>query len=72
VKPAKRGFLFFPFLEQSKCKFSRLCGCFSESSFTCTHEGGSYCGKYRALSGKPKENVETGVLEREVEEAPSP
>ncbi|MGD0996372.1 MAG: hypothetical protein ABR909_12720 [Candidatus Bathyarchaeia archaeon] len=33
-----------------KCKFTRSCSLYSNSSYTCTHVGGSYCGKYRSLA----------------------
>jgi hypothetical protein len=39
--------------KQGNCKYKAACSLYSESSFTCTHTGGSYCGKYRKLSGKP-------------------
>jgi len=33
-----------------KCKFTHSCSLYSNASYTCTHTGGSYCGKYRKLS----------------------
>ena len=38
------------------CKFSRVCKLYSNSSYTCTHVGGEYCGKYRALN-QPKDKI---------------
>jgi hypothetical protein len=38
------------------CKFNQSCHLFSKASFTCTHKGGEYCGKYRAL--KKEEELE--------------
>jgi hypothetical protein len=45
-------------VHNSKCKFSRSCNLFSNSSYTCMHAGGDYCGKYRTLrhSVKTKRN----------------
>jgi len=34
---------------KAKCKFSGLCSLYSNASYTCTHTGGTYCGKYRKL-----------------------
>ncbi len=42
---------------EKKCKFSSLCDLYSNASYTCTHVGGKYCGKYRVLSQTPKEKV---------------
>jgi hypothetical protein len=42
-------FSSFPILEK-QCQFNRSCKIYSKSSYTCTHTGGTYCGKYRALS----------------------
>jgi len=45
---------------QSKCKFIDSCDLYSSDSYTCTHTGGSYCGKFRKLSrGKEKVVVVT-------------
>ncbi len=44
---------------KSKCKFTRSCGLFSNMSYTCTHTGGSYCGKYRKLSNSLEESFTT-------------
>ena len=38
------------------CKFTRSCSLYSNASYTCTHTGGDYCGKFRKLS-RPEENV---------------
>jgi hypothetical protein len=35
-----------------KCQFNHTCKLYSNSSHTCTHVGGEYCGKYRILSQK--------------------
>jgi len=34
----------------AKCKYTKTCNLYSNASYTCTHTGGSYCGKYRKLS----------------------
>jgi hypothetical protein len=48
---------------KGKCKFTASCGLFSNASYTCTHTGGSYCGKYRRLSQPPKyERAQTPLL----------
>jgi hypothetical protein len=39
---------------RKKCKFHQLCELYSNTSYTCTHVGGKYCGKYRALNQTPK------------------
>jgi len=31
------------------CRFYKKCEHFGKDSFTCTHGGGDYCGKYREL-----------------------
>jgi len=33
----------------TRCKFTGLCSLYSNASYTCTHTGGNYCGKYRKL-----------------------
>ncbi len=38
------------------CKFIGSCSLYSNASYTCTHTGGNYCGKYRKLS-RPEGNV---------------
>ncbi|MCL4429369.1 MAG: hypothetical protein M1167_01330 [Chloroflexi bacterium] len=43
---------------KARCKFTHSCSLYSNASYTCTHTGGSYCGKYRKLS-RPAENAET-------------
>ncbi len=43
---------------KSKCKFTDSCDFYSSESYTCTHTGGSYCGKFRKLDrGKQKKVV---------------
>lgn len=37
------------FLTISKCKYYDICEYYRESSYTCTHGGGEYCGKFRSL-----------------------
>jgi hypothetical protein len=55
----------FFILDQPKkhgnCKYKAICSLYSNSSYTCTHTGGGYCGKYRKLSGKPatESNIQT-------------
>jgi hypothetical protein len=41
---------------KTTCKFIRSCNLYTNASYTCTHTGGSYCGKYRKLS-LPAENA---------------
>jgi len=45
----------------TRCKFTGLCSLYSNASYTCTHTGGNYCGKYRKLSSL-KENIENRSL----------
>jgi|GEM_PF-1609470 len=48
---------------KEKCKFTGSCRLFSTASYTCTHTGGSYCGKYRKLSRTPEnKKVQTPFL----------
>jgi len=46
---------------KGKCKFTDTCSLYSTASFTCTHTGGSYCGRYRKLSRKPETKIEYAV-----------
>ncbi len=41
---------------KAKCKFTRSCSLYSNASYTCTHTGGNYCGKYRKLRLDAEEN----------------
>ena len=34
-------------LSFSKCKYFKICELYEDSSYTCTHGGGDYCGKFR-------------------------
>ena len=34
-------------LKTNKCKYYKNCRDYRESSYTCNHGGGGYCGKYR-------------------------
>jgi len=45
------------FLAISKCRFSNVCDLFSDSSVTCIHESGSYCGRFRQLKGESKNSL---------------
>ncbi len=36
----------------SLCPFHTICKYFYEDSYTCSHKGGDYCGKYRIYTGK--------------------
>jgi hypothetical protein len=38
------------------CKFTCSCSLYSNASYTCTHTGGNYCGKFRKM-GSSEENV---------------
>jgi hypothetical protein len=38
------------------CKFADICGLSSSESYTCTHGGGRYCGKYRVLNAMKSKN----------------
>jgi hypothetical protein len=42
--------LFEPLKRQVECKFKDACNLYTGASYTCTHFGGSYCGKYRKLN----------------------
>jgi len=37
-------------MPRMKCKLTRSCNLYSPSSYTRTHVGGTYCGKYRLLA----------------------
>ena len=52
---------------KAKCKFTRSCGLFSNLSYTCTHTGGSYCGKYRKLSNSIEESFATQTKKHLIE-----
>jgi hypothetical protein len=41
---------------KTKCKYTSACNLYSNASYTCTHTGGTYCGKYRKLNHRA-ENV---------------
>jgi hypothetical protein len=41
---------------KTMCKFTLSCSLYSSASYTCTHTGGNYCGKYRKLS-RTEENA---------------
>jgi len=56
-------------LREKKCLFSRSCKLYSNASYTCTHVGGEYCGKYRALlhiSEKEKDLTQNYIVERTI------
>ena len=42
---------------QAKCKFTDSCNFYTSKSYTCTHTGGNYCGKFRKLSRGKKGKV---------------
>jgi len=46
---------------QPNCKFIRSCKLYSNLSYTCTHVGGKYCGKYRTLNNPSKNNIKLVV-----------
>ena len=50
MKPFNSYILSSLVLREKKCLFNRSCKLYSNTSYTCTHVGGGYCGKYRALS----------------------
>jgi hypothetical protein len=39
------------------CQFKRVCKLYSLDSYTCSHEGGEYCGRYRELSNAKRELI---------------
>jgi len=57
-----------PFLIREKqCKFDHSCNYYSNSSYTCTHMGGEYCGKYRILETSniykvKNQNIEENII----------
>jgi hypothetical protein len=54
IKP--KEMLFASLIDRKTiCKFTGSCSLYSNASYTCTHTGGDYCGKYRKLS-RPEEN----------------
>ena len=56
-KKVKSSVLTALMARKAKCKFTQVCNLYSSSSYTCAHVGGKYCGKYRALSDEPKEDL---------------
>lgn len=36
---------------KSPCKFFKICD-IAQNNFTCLHDGGDYCGRFRELSKK--------------------
>jgi hypothetical protein len=36
--------------KRRECKFKEKCSLYANTSFTCNHNGGSYCGRYRKLN----------------------
>lgn len=42
-----------PKKKQDNCRYMAICYLYANNSFTCTHTGGNYCGKYRKLGSKP-------------------
>jgi hypothetical protein len=48
---------------KKKCEFAASCRLYSESSYTCTNSGGSYCGKYRAMSRRAGNNVSLWITD---------
>lgn len=49
--------------KQGDCKYKVNCNLYTDMSFTCTHTGGSYCGRYRKLSGKPTKEKNNHLIE---------
>jgi len=52
--------------KKNKCKFTVICSLYSNASYTCTHTGGNYCGKYRKfdrLKHKLEPAEKNGALE---------
>lgn len=39
------------------CKHAKECKLYDKTSYTCSHEGGRYCGKYRELEGEDSLNA---------------
>jgi len=69
MKPFNSYILSSLVLREKKCFFSRSCKLYSSSSYTCTHVGGKYCGKYRALSHvseKERDMNQNYVVERAI------
>jgi hypothetical protein len=52
---SKEKFLFSLINRKTRCKFTPACRLYSTASYTCTHTGGSYCGKYRKLKEQNEE-----------------
>ena len=48
---------------KTKCKFTYSCNLYSNASYTCTHVGGRYCGKYRTLAKKTKNGMTEEVTD---------
>jgi hypothetical protein len=59
----KKYFILDQRKKQGDCKYKPICSLYTDSSFTCTHTGGSYCGKYRKFSGKPASDTDDHLIE---------
>ena len=69
MKPFNSYVLSSLVLREKKCLFNRACKLYSNSSYTCTHVGGEYCGKYRALSQmskKDRDGNQSFMVEKEI------
>ena len=47
--------------KRNYCKYHDQCKHFREASYTCTHEGGSYCGKFREFENQSKLTMEVSI-----------
>jgi hypothetical protein len=56
MKTTRNSILSALIERQVNCKFIRSCKLYSSLSYTCTHVGGKYCGKYRTLNNPSKNN----------------
>jgi len=56
MSKSKEKFLYSLINRKARCKFTSACNLYSNVSYTCTHTGGGYYGKYRKLKGSHEEN----------------
>lgn len=45
------------------CKYKNECKHFRDTSYTCTHEGGPYCGKFRFFKQQKSKSKKEHVVE---------
>jgi hypothetical protein len=60
----KTFFIPAPPKKNGDCKYKPNCSFYATDSYTCTHGGGNYCGRYRKLCKSKKDKLpKEGYLE---------